>query len=275
MRTWLLLLASSSAAKKLDSTTLLTSLDPEYAAAPWSKFWEDRGSKGRRRAVAFTKQLQAAGPAVVKVLAKADVPVRALLDCFLSEDADTVAQWNPFTGDVRHFDAGAQVQTYPLPWPFASREYLVRCTNEKTKGVHVARCTPLDLHPSAPVRSDRVRGRSETIWRFSSERDGSSTIHLETLVDPRGGLPSWVVDKVGKSAAVKIVTGLVRVASARVAAATATAKSGAAGGRAAAASLSPATGASGECAAGDEWGWGRSFIRSSFVSRWLGWEPLP
>ena len=44
----------------------------------------------------------------------------------------------------------------------------------------------------APPRRDVVRGRSETVWRFTEERDGHTHIHLETLVDPRGGLPTWV-----------------------------------------------------------------------------------
>ena len=55
-----------------------------------------------------------------------------------------------------------------------------------------------------------MRGRSETIWRFTTERDGQTSIHLETLVDPRGNVPTWVVDKLGKSAAVTIVRSLIK-----------------------------------------------------------------
>ena len=79
-----------------------------------------------------------------------------------------------------------------------------------------AHCWSIDDHSQAPLRPDRVRGRSETVWRFVEEKGGQETsIHLETLVDPRGGLPTWVVDKAGKSAAVKIVRALIRYTSDR------------------------------------------------------------
>ena len=94
---------------------------------------------------------------------------------------------------VEHIDKTTQLQTYRLPWPFAPREYLVRCTDKPGSSGHEAHCTSIDGHPGAPERSDRVRGLTETIWRFKEERDGQTSVHLETIVDPRGGLPTWVV----------------------------------------------------------------------------------
>ena len=127
-----------------------------------------------------------------------------------------MSEWNPFAGEVLHLDKTVQLQTYRLPWPFASREYLVRCSDVRQgKSVLEAHCASIDEHPSAPLRSDRVRGRSETVWRFTEDKEGETSIHLETLVDPRGGLPSWVVDKAGKSAAVKIVRALIHHTTAR------------------------------------------------------------
>ena len=59
-----------------------------------------------------------------------------------------------------------QLQTYRLPWPFASREYLVRCVDvPQGKTSHQAHCSSIDDHPSAPVRPDRVRGRAELVRR--------------------------------------------------------------------------------------------------------------
>ena len=113
-----------------DRRALLQQLPQEYASAPWDGFVSESGF------TAFTKELKHAEktegdmtsrPAVVKVLARARVPVRALLDTFLSQDAAVVSEWNPFAGEVRHLDGRIQLQTYRLPWPFASREYLVQC----------------------------------------------------------------------------------------------------------------------------------------------------
>jgi hypothetical protein len=127
-----------------------------------------------------------------------------------------VSEWNPFAGEVRHLDNAVQLQTYRLPWPFSAREYLVRCEDVRHgKAALEAHCRSIDGHPSAPERPDRVRGRSETVWRFTEDNDGHSSIHLETLVDPKGGLPTWVVDTAGKSAAVKIVRALIRYTGAK------------------------------------------------------------
>lgn len=173
---------------------------------------------------AFTKEVkgtatEAGAPkAVVKVTARAALPVRALLDTFLSEDEEEIRSWNPFAGETQHLDRSVQLQTYRLPWPFASREYLVRCEASRySKSGHQATCTSIEDHPSAPpTRSDHVRGVSETVWRFVEERDGQTSIHLETHVDPRGALPSWVVDKLGKTTAIKIVRSLISHTSQRV-----------------------------------------------------------
>lgn len=154
-------------------------------------------------------------------------------------------QWNPFTGDVHHIDSSIQLQTYRLPWPFSSREYLVRCRGNAHKSGHQAHCASIDGHPSAPLRSDRVRGHSETIWRFTADGDGQTSIHLETLVDPRGNVPTWVVDKLGKSAAVTIVRSLIKHASLRERRWQAAAAAG-----------------SGGAAAGDEAGFWRNFMRA-------------
>jgi len=126
------------------------------------------------------------------------------------------AEWNPFAGEVVHLDKAIQLQTYRLPWPFASREYLVRCEDRAaSKGTHQAHCSSVEAHPNAPLRPDRVRGKTETVWRFSEEKDGHTAIHLETLVDPKGALPKWLVDKSGRMAAVKIVRALIKHTSER------------------------------------------------------------
>ena len=159
----------------------------------------------------------AGAPAVVRINAKASVPVSELLDTFLSKDSATVSEWNQFAGEVQHLDENTQLQTYRMPWPFAVREYLVRCEQSKPPGAKglQTHCSSIDDHPAAPLRSDRVRGHSETIWRFTPDRDGASSIHLETIVDPRGSLPVKIVDKIGKLVAVKVVRSLIQYTSTR------------------------------------------------------------
>jgi hypothetical protein len=212
--------ASDESLKK-NSPSLLKTLPTAYAKEQWRVFsenWKD----GETPYSAFTKQLRRdeAGPMVVKVVARCRLPVRALLDTFQSEDQSEVAEWNPFAGEVTRLEDAIQLQTYRMPWPFSSREYLVRCTDHAKKDWHEAHCSSIDDHPRAPERPDRVRGVSETVWRFSEGKDGLTSIHLETLVDPRGVLPSWVTEQAGKSATVKIVQSLVKATSRRLSKAT-------------------------------------------------------
>jgi hypothetical protein len=204
-----------------DSSTLLKSLPQRYVSAKWSKFVEERKSD-MEELLAFTKgpkkekKDDKGGPAVVKVLARCRLPVRALLDTFQSKDEEVLAEWNQFAGDVQHIDKGIQLQTYALPWPFMPRDYLVRCSDRTDKHGHTAYCASLEDHKRAPERKEYVRGHSETIWRFSEDPDGGTSIHLETLVDPRGRLPAWVIDKASKLASVSVVRALVKATSSRV-----------------------------------------------------------
>lgn len=200
-----------AAAGSDSKSSLLTNLPLEYAAVKWRTLQSEKSFHVFTKELAGTQENGDSRPAVVKVLARARLPVRALLDTFLSEDAQVVSQWNPFAGEVMHLDKAVQLQTYSLPWPFSAREYLVRCDDVRGgKAALQAHCRSIDGHPSAPERADRVRGRSETVWRFTEDNDGQTSIHLETLVDPKGGLPTWLVDKAGTSAAVKIVRALIR-----------------------------------------------------------------
>ena len=103
---------------------------------------------------------------------------------------------------------------------------------------------------------------SEMINKFMAEKDGQTSIHLETLVDPKGGLPTWVVDKAGKSAAVKIVRALIKYTTDRYRAHTGGSKGSSTKGRTAQPEMPIAGGAS----SGDS-EMGTSFF-SAMLSRW-------
>lgn len=202
-------------------TNSLLKLPSHYVSAKWSKFVEERKSHDESLIAMVKapkrdgKSKEKMGPAVVKVLARTRLPVRALVDTFQSKDEEVLAEWNKFAGDVTHIKDNVQLQTYRLPWPFMPRDYLVRCTDRVDKAGHTAHCASLESDHLAPEREGAVRGKSETIWRFRAEPDGATSIHLETLVDPRGMLPAWLIDKAGKLASVGVVRGLVKATSSR------------------------------------------------------------
>ena len=72
--------------------SILTQLPSDYLSVPWQRF------QGENMFTAWEKQTRGpapaegedARPAVIKVMARARLPVRALLDTFLSEDAEEI-----------------------------------------------------------------------------------------------------------------------------------------------------------------------------------------
>uniref|UniRef100_A0A7S4F3E0 START domain-containing protein n=1 Tax=Chrysotila carterae TaxID=13221 RepID=A0A7S4F3E0_CHRCT len=183
----------------------------------WRLFREEDAAGGRLRAE--TKESdQRDGVAFVRVHAKdIDVPVSTLTSTFLSPSL--AHAWNPYMGSVRHLGANVQLQSYSLPWPFATREYLVHCTDEALRGGgHRSQCTPVASHPEAPMHSERVRGTSEALWKISpstSDLSRRSDIFFEGSVDPGGALPKWLVNEIGKQASVNIVASLLKLAERR------------------------------------------------------------
>ena len=96
LRPWLAL--ALAAVASAEEPSLLTSLPSRYASAKWTKFVEERKNDAEAL-YAFVKAPKKeqkddkVGPAVVKVLARCRLPVRALLDTFQTKDAEILAEW--------------------------------------------------------------------------------------------------------------------------------------------------------------------------------------
>ena len=80
-------------ASAAESKTVLTQLPSDFVTAPWQRF------QGENMFTAWEKQLlgkpapaegEESRPAVIKVMARARLPVRALLNTFLSEDPEEI-----------------------------------------------------------------------------------------------------------------------------------------------------------------------------------------
>ena len=114
---------------------------------------------------------------------------------------------------VEHFSGGVQKQTYTLPWPFSGREYVVKCDAADLSGGGLRTyCRPSDAtHVGAPAPG-HVRASSETLWEFRPLDDGSTQVYFEGVVDPKGALPKWMVNEVGKHHSVNMVRAITSMA---------------------------------------------------------------
>lgn len=154
-----------------------------------------------------------AAAAVVRVEVVADAPPRDVFDAFVKPER--TKKWNSFVGESIQLGNGVQLQSYKFPWPFVPREYLVRCTDQKLDGNGFrSHCVSVDGHPKAPLRDDRVRGMSETLWQFTplAGEPDRTAILFEGIVDPRGNLPKRLINEIGKRTCVSTALALARVA---------------------------------------------------------------
>ena len=57
-----------------------------------------------------------------------------------------------------------------------------------------------------------MRASSETLWEFRPLDDGSTQVYFEGVVDPKGALPKWMVNEVGKHHSVNMVRAITSMA---------------------------------------------------------------
>jgi len=194
--------------------TLLKHLDEALLDAPWVAFEEAEAYKSHTKSARNAVEGSPAAAAVVRVDMTVNAPPRAVHEAFVKPEL--TKKWNSLVGEVKRLSASQQLQTYKFPWPLASREYVVDCRDQALRGYGFrTHCVPTE-HPNAPRRADRVRGMSETLWQFTPVADDPerTKILFEGLVDPKGNVPKWLVDEIGKRASVSMVLSLARVAQA-------------------------------------------------------------
>ena len=190
----------------LASNTQLRTLDRRTSAAPWKVFSTKNGDDAF---TAYTKKSEN-GLAVLKVESVWKGPIRVIKEVFRG------GEWvsgGSAEAQVEHFSGGVQKQTYTLPWPFSGREYVVKCDAADLSGGGLRTyCRPSDAtHVGAPAPG-HVRASSETLWEFRPLDDGSTQVYFEGVVDPKGALPKWMVNEVGKHHSVNMVRAITSMA---------------------------------------------------------------
>mmetsp|Transcript_22617 Transcript_22617/g.46086 ORF Transcript_22617/g.46086 Transcript_22617/m.46086 type:complete len:265 (+) Transcript_22617:29-823(+) len=214
LASYLLTADSAELIREGSTQTLLKHLDETLLNAPWVVFEEAEAYKSHTKSSTNAAEGSPAAAAVVRVELIVAAPPRAVHAAFVKPEL--TKKWNSLVGEVKRLSASTQLQTYKFPWPLASREYVVDCREQALRGQGFrTHCVPME-HPNAPRRSDRVRGMSETLWQFTPVADDPqrTTILFEGLVDPKGNVPKWLVDEIGKRASVSMVLSLARVAQA-------------------------------------------------------------
>lgn len=112
---------------------------------------------------------------------------------------------DPEESSVRYYSQ------YYSPWPISNREFVFHRDieiNESAKSIRVMVHSVEDER--APENDCCVRGwLSRAYWRFTAEGNSQTKIEVEVITDPKGMIPTWIINLVQKSWPVKSIQNLV------------------------------------------------------------------
>ena len=101
-------------------------------------------------------------------------------------------------------------QGYDLPWPIQDRDYVMKQSaqfDEQTKT-----CTILFesvVHPKMPKQNCCIRAQTyRTYWKLSVQPNGKTKAEVEVYTDPKGSLPSWLINWIQEDWPYNTLTGL-------------------------------------------------------------------
>ena|GEM_PF-2024032 len=148
----------------------------------------------------------------------ADITMGKLLKVFLSPESRK--EWVALYKDSQNlimptpFDLTYWIR-FSLPWPISDRDYVLRAIAKADRKSRVFTTMIESVeHPDKPKQDCCVRGQAfGTYYRFQA-LPGQKKVKMEVEVhtDPKGSLPSWLVNLVQKSWPRNTLTGLLREA---------------------------------------------------------------
>jgi hypothetical protein len=115
---------------------------------------------------------------------------------------------------VRSINATEKIiyESFGLPWPISDRDYVMRQT---TGFDPEQRMFTLDFESvndaAMPEKEDVVRAMAfRTFWRLKKVDETHTNVEVEVFTDPKGLLPSWLINMIQKDWPWKTIEGLVK-----------------------------------------------------------------
>jgi len=110
------------------------------------------------------------------------------------------------TNDVGYYSA-------KMPFPLTNRDFVNERSWRVKEGSEYIIMNHSVVHPKEPEKKGFVRANSiKTGYLVRPNADGGCTIIYQTQTDPRGAIPTWLVNQVTKNFAPNIVGNLERAA---------------------------------------------------------------
>jgi len=184
---------------------LMAILGTAAHAVQWKEIYTKDGVTVSKADVDDTKLVAFRGETTM------DAPIGKVLGVLV--DHDHVGEWVARLVTARVLEAKGpfdytMYQSFEVP-VFSDRDYVFRAvtTRDADTGV-VTQALESTTHPDAPetigVRADLVRSR----YRLTPQTDGRTRVEVEILTDPRGTIPSWIVNLIQRSWPLDTLTGI-------------------------------------------------------------------
>ena len=173
-------------------------------AGEWEKMEEDTGI------TSFRKEIEGSPFKAFRGEALVDAPIEKVLWVLADNryrprwvDRLEVSKTLEKKGDYEY----VVFQYFGLPWPVADREYVYR-GRAFSKGSEVILEMASTQHPKAP-KAKGVRGTlKQSRYVLVPKGPNQTHVTVEILTDPRGMLPSWLVNLIQKSWPIKTPKGI-------------------------------------------------------------------
>ena len=144
-----------------------------------------------------------------------DVPIATLVSLLLDDDKAT--EWVDLQvkhSVVRELGENKKViyEMYDLPWPVDDRDYVLTqlATYDDTNQIFTLDFESIQ-DPAKPVSECCVRAMAfRTYWRLTKVDDWNTKVEVEVFTDPKGLLPSWLINMIQKDWPWKTISGLVK-----------------------------------------------------------------
>lgn len=116
---------------------------------------------------------------------------------------------SPKESSVRYYSQ------YHSPWPISNRDFVFHRDIEIDEAKKTIRVVVHSVDDDrAPETDCCVRGwLSRAYWRFTALPNGQTKIEVEVITDPKGMIPTWIINLVQKSWPVKSISKLLERAS--------------------------------------------------------------
>jgi len=103
-------------------------------------------------------------------------------------------------------------QGYDLPWPLQDRDYVMKQTYHYDDATKVFTLNFESIqHPSMPKQDCCVRAVTyKTFWRLSVLKNGKTKAEVEVITDPKGSLPTWLINLIQEDWPYKTLTSLIK-----------------------------------------------------------------